>query len=87
MSRINSNLGVELTFQEEYPNSEEAMSERSDEKTKTARQRYDEFMPSGEEKDPIERLRFFCSLAMNGQDWIDSEPFFDDLIKEWGNDR
>jgi len=28
------------------------------------------------EADPIERLRFFCSLAMNGQDWIDVEPFF-----------
>ena len=30
MSRINSNLGVELTFQEEYPNSEEARNGRSE---------------------------------------------------------
>jgi hypothetical protein len=29
--------------------------------------------------DPVERLRFFCSLAMTGQDWIDVEPFFDAL--------
>ena len=29
------------------------------------------------EDDPIERLRFFCLLAMDGQDWIDVEPFFD----------
>lgn len=28
---------------------------------------------------PVERLRFFCSLAMNGQDWLDVEPFFDAL--------
>jgi hypothetical protein len=32
-----------------------------------------------EEPDPLERLRFFCSLAMDGQDWIDVEPFFDDV--------
>jgi hypothetical protein len=25
---------------------------------------------------PLERLRYFCSLAMNGQDWLDVEPFF-----------
>ena len=25
---------------------------------------------------PLERLRFFCSLAMSGQDWLDVEPFF-----------
>ena len=28
-----------------------------------------------EEPDPLERLRFFCSLAMKGQDWLDVEPF------------
>jgi len=28
---------------------------------------------------PLERLRFFCSLAMNGQDWLDAEAFFDDV--------
>lgn len=33
----------------------------------------------GDEQDPIERLRFFCSIAMNGQDWVDVEPLFDDL--------
>lgn len=27
--------------------------------------------------DPLERLRFFCSNAMNSQDWLDSEPFFE----------
>src|SRR5262249_29710026 len=28
---------------------------------------------------PLERLRFFCSLAMSGRDWLDAEPFFDAL--------
>lgn len=40
----------------------------------------DRYRASGamvEEKDPLERLRFFCSLAMSGQDWLDVEPFFD----------
>ncbi len=32
-----------------------------------------------EEPAPLERLRFFCSLAMNGQDWMDVEPFFNDV--------
>jgi hypothetical protein len=26
---------------------------------------------------PVERLRFFCSIAMTPQDWLDVEPFFD----------
>ena len=34
-----------------------------------------------DEKCPIERLRFFCSLALSGQDWIDVEDFFDDIEK------
>ena len=33
-----------------------------------------------EESDPVERLRFFCSLAMKGRDWIDVEQFFDAVI-------
>lgn len=43
----------------------------------TAKQRYDKAMEGCNEPDAIERLRFFCSLAMTGQDWIDVEPFFD----------
>jgi len=35
-----------------------------------------------EEPDPLERLRFFCSLAMDEQDWLDVEPFFDDVKAE-----
>lgn len=31
------------------------------------------------ESDPLERLRFFCSLAMGKQDWLDVEKFFDDI--------
>lgn len=34
----------------------------------------------GDEIDsPLERLRFFCSEAMTGQDWLDSEAFFNGL--------
>lgn len=33
-----------------------------------------------DEKDPVERLRFFCSILMKRQDWIDIEPFFDDVV-------
>jgi hypothetical protein len=35
----------------------------------------------------LERLRFFCSLSMPGQDWLDVEPFFDDLEKEQAEAR
>ena len=45
----------------------------------TAKKRFDDCGGS-EEPDPIERLRFFCSLAMKGQDWIDVEPFFEALM-------
>lgn len=38
---------------------------------------YEAAMIGCEENDPIERLRFFCSIAMNGEDWLDVEPFFD----------
>ena len=34
------------------------------------------------EPDPIERLRFFCSLAMTPRDWLDVEPFLDALTKD-----
>lgn len=43
----------------------------------TAKQQYDEL--AADDMTPLERLRFFCSLAMNGQDWLDVEPFFDAL--------
>jgi len=38
----------------------------------------------GEEADPVERLRFFCSLALSGQDWLDVEPFIDDVAAAVG---
>jgi hypothetical protein len=46
----------------------------------TAKQKYDEYMADDKEPDAIERLRFFCAQAMNGQDWLDVEPFFNDVI-------
>lgn len=47
-----------------------------------AQKRYDEFMGVGDEPDVIERLRFFCSLAMRDQDWLDVEKFFIAVISE-----
>ena len=37
------------------------------------------FQERGGHKEPIplERLRFFCSLALDQQDWLDVEQFFD----------
>lgn len=32
-----------------------------------------------EEQSPLERLRFFCQLAMSGDDWVDAGHFFDSL--------
>lgn len=44
-----------------------------------------EFAANGgyDEQDPIERLRFYCSLAMTENDWFDVELFFD-AIKNQG---
>ncbi|MGP1675945.1 MAG: hypothetical protein ACTS6J_02175 [Burkholderiales bacterium] len=51
----------------------------------TAKQKYDKSTAGIPIEDPVEALRFFCSVAMtghNGQDWLDSEPFFDALKQE-----
>jgi hypothetical protein len=45
---------------------------------KTAKEAFDE-LGGREEPDPLKRLRFFCSLAMDGQDWLDLEAFLDDV--------
>ena len=61
-----------------------AQSSPSDKKheAKTAKQQFDEHT-AGEDMTPLERLRFFCSLAFKeGQDWLDVEPFFDDIEKQ-----
>ena len=40
----------------------------------------DEFKELGgfDEKDPIERLKFFCSLGLCSDDWLEVESFFID---------
>lgn len=43
---------------------------------------YNKFMEGEEETDPVERLRFFLSCALKGQDWIDVEQFIDALKSE-----
>lgn len=41
--------------------------------------RYNKHMNGEVEPDPVERLRFFLSLALTGQNWFDVEKFLDDL--------
>lgn len=41
--------------------------------------RYFEMPPEARPREPLEKLRFFCSLAMTGQDWLDVEQFFDEV--------
>lgn len=41
--------------------------------------RYNKHMNGEIEPDPVERLRFFLSLALTGQNWLDVEKFLDDL--------
>ena len=48
----------------------------------SAQERYDELKAGEDAMDAVDRLRFFCSLAMNGQDWIDVEPYFDGVTAE-----
>ena len=48
----------------------------------TALESYREHVGIADECDALERLRFFCSCAMNGQDWLDSEPFFEAVRKQ-----
>jgi hypothetical protein len=49
---------------------------------KTSLERYNAAMEGEIEADPIERLRFFCSIALTGRDWFDVEKFFDDIEAE-----
>ena len=48
----------------------------------SALDRYLEFTADEPEADPIERLRFFLSLSLSGQDWIDVEQFIDAVTSE-----
>ena len=45
---------------------------------KTALEKYNELI-GGLPILPIERLRFFLSLSLKGQDWLDVEKFIDDV--------
>ena len=49
---------------------------------KTSLERYNAAMEGTIETDPIERLRFFCSIALTGRDWFDVEQFFYDIEAE-----
>ena len=42
----------------------------------TALMKFEKYREELENESALERLRFFCSLAMNGRDWLDVEEFF-----------
>ena len=48
----------------------------------TAKEQYDSLGVDLDEFDPVERLRAFCSFAMDGPDWLDVEPFFDAVAEK-----
>lgn len=48
----------------------------------SAKFRFDELVAAEDNLSAIERLRLFCSLAMNGQDWQDAESFFENVAAE-----
>jgi hypothetical protein len=48
----------------------------------TALEQYNADMASLGEHDPIERLRFFLSFALIGQDWLDVEQFIDGVSQQ-----
>jgi len=51
----------------------------SDDSRASAMARYSEAMEGEEENDPVERLRFFLSIALHGLDWLDVEKFITDI--------
>jgi len=58
----------------------EPMAEQHPEKG-PALSAYNEIAATDDPGSPLERLRFFCSLAMRPQDWLDVKPFFDALAE------
>ena len=56
-----------------------AALQQPQEPKETALQQYNALTVDSVDPDPIERLRFFLSLSLKGQDWLDVEKFIDDL--------
>ena len=51
----------------------------------SALERYNAAMEGELEGYPVERLRFFLSIALTGQDWIDVEQFIDGVSQQLAN--
>jgi hypothetical protein len=49
----------------------------------TSLEHYNSIMEECDEHDPIERLRFFLSIALTGQDWLDVEQFIDSVSEQF----
>lgn len=81
--QIEHQIGICYAISSEYERAklsslEELFTIKSQPK-ETALQEYNRFMAQGDELSPVERLRFFLSLALKGQDWLDVEQFIDDI--------
>lgn len=48
----------------------------------SAQEQYEKFGAEMDAEGPVDRLRFFCSFAMGGQDWCDVSPYFDAVEAE-----
>src|SRR5262245_22855187 len=55
---------------------ERALVAKEAELQRRAKPEFDDLESNAPIAEPIERLRFFCSLAMKPQDWLDVEPLF-----------
>lgn len=44
-----------------------------------AKPKYDKHADDLVHEPPLERLRYYCSIALNHQDWLDIEELFDDV--------
>lgn len=67
------------TLEQELNQSRDPIPAAAAQEGETAKKRYEKYVTADEHRTewPLENLRFFCSLAISGQDWLDVEPFFD----------
>lgn len=74
---------LELSFAEWCKTVEEAIAALSATQpaqaaqSETALQKFARFKVDETDGGPVEKLHAFCAFAMNSQDWLDVEPFFD----------
>lgn len=76
------NSTVEGYWSEAEDVAEEYADEALAQPAESARQRYDRLTSDDKPESAIEALRFFLSLSLDGQDWLDVEPFLDAVAQQ-----